>query len=219
MITAPLVSSNEMNFDKNESFIIICNEKEINLTISFNEKIIFFEVEEKDIFPKEEYTLYKSLEELIKIDKFFRQFDKIEEVFDSIENIISKGNLSIIKEENSMLIKMDVNKEIIIRIPVKEKDIKINNLIDYINSLSNKNKKLEKEIKDMKNDFKKRLEDLELKFEKRLKDLELKNQNEINKINKRDMFKNSKIVNRNEIDLILSWFEKRPTFFLFIIRR
>ena len=130
MITAPLVSSNEMNFDKNESFIIICNEKEINLTISFNEKIIFFEVEEKDIFPKEEYTLYKSLEELIKIDKFFRQFDKIEEVFDSIENIISKGNLSIIKEENSMLIKMDANKEIIIRIPVKEKDIKINNLID-----------------------------------------------------------------------------------------
>ena len=35
---------------------------------------------EENIFPKMEYSLYQSLEELCRLDKYFRQFDEIKEL-------------------------------------------------------------------------------------------------------------------------------------------
>ena len=42
-------------------------------------------IKEENIFQRKEFNLYQSLEELIKIDKYFRQFDNLEEVFNSIK--------------------------------------------------------------------------------------------------------------------------------------
>ena len=46
----------EIHFDTKESFEINSDQKNYELKISLNESIIFFEVDEKDIFPKEEYN-------------------------------------------------------------------------------------------------------------------------------------------------------------------
>ena len=156
MSSAPYAQENKINFDKSEVFEIKNNEKNIKLKIYYNEKIIFFEIEEDDIFPKKEFNLYQSLDELIGIDKYFRQFDNLKEVFDSIKIIISNKNLSIIKEKKSMKIKIDnilSNKVFYINIPLKEKDIKsvIDSLVFYVVSHNDKINNLECQIKNLKN--------------------------------------------------------------------
>ena len=88
-----------INFDIKESFEINSNEKNYTLKISLNDKLMYFEIEEKNIFPKGEYNLYLSLDELGKINKYFLQFDSLKEVLESFKKLINKKNLSILKEE------------------------------------------------------------------------------------------------------------------------
>ena len=131
------------------------NEQKLKLKISYNEKIMFFEIEEENVFQRKEFNLYQSLEELIKIDKYFRQFDNLNEVFNSIKILILNKNLTIIKEDKLMKIKINnptLNKEFFINIPLKEKDLKseIDSLIPYVISLNDKINNLEKTIKEIK---------------------------------------------------------------------
>ena len=116
---------------------------------------MFFEIEEENDFQRKEFNLYQSLEELIKIDKYFRQFDNLNEVFNSIKILILNKNLTIIKEDKLMKIKINnpiLNKEFFINIPLKEKDLKseIDSLIPYVISLNDKINNLEKTIKEIK---------------------------------------------------------------------
>ena len=65
--------SNEVKFNSSENFKIKTDkESEMKLKISYNEKLIYFEAKEENIFPKMEYSLYQSLEELCRLDKYFR---------------------------------------------------------------------------------------------------------------------------------------------------
>ena len=140
-----------INFDTKESFEINSNEKNYVLKISLNEKLIYFEVEEKNVFPKGEYNLYLSLAELGKKNKYFLQFDSLKEVLDSLKKLIKKKSVSILKDEKIMKIKI-INpandKEIFINIPLKEKDLQseINSLIPYVASLNERIKILEKKM-------------------------------------------------------------------------
>ena len=151
----------EMKFDLKESFEIQSYEKNFLLNISLNEKLIFFEVKEKNILPKEEYNIYLSLEELGKINKYFLQFDSLKEVFESLKTLIKKKNISVTKEEKKMKIKLinpSNDKELFINIPLKEKDSirEINSIIPYIISLSEKVDNLEKKLNEIyiyKNDL------------------------------------------------------------------
>ena len=88
-----------INFDITETFEINSEEKNYILKISLNEKLMFFQIEEKNIFPNGDYKIYLSLEELGKINRYFLQFDTLKEVLESIKKLISKKNLSILKEE------------------------------------------------------------------------------------------------------------------------
>ena len=130
-------SSKEIKFDTKESFVINSDQKNYELKISQNEEIMFFEVVEKDIFPKGDYNIYLNLEELGKINRYFLQFDSLKEVFDSLKTLIKKKNLSIIKNEKIMKIKIinpSNEKEFFINAPLKEKDLKseMNSLIPFI---------------------------------------------------------------------------------------
>ena len=122
--------------------------------------------------------------------------------------IILNKSLSIIKEENKILLKINntlSNKNIFINIPLKSE---INSFIPYINSLNTKINNLENEVKELKNEVK------ELRNE--IKNLKIQQINEnkiIEYIRKEEMFKNSKIVEKNEIDMILSWFNIKPSSF------
>ena len=202
----PLLSKNEIKFSISESFTIKGNnENNIRLKISYNEKIIFFEAEEENVFPKQEFNLYQSLEQLTKIDRYFRQFDELKEVFEFIKTIISKNNLSVVKEENRMKLKLSnplINKDIIINLTLKAKDIKseVESPIPYITSLNKKIDSLENQIKDMKIEFDNKLKDMKAELD------EIKNKFE-NKIP--NLFQGSQIIDDNDKNIIMSWFDKK----------
>ena len=191
-----------INFTTKESFEIHSNEKNYILKVSLNDKLIFFEVEEKNIFPKGEYNIYLSLEELGKINKYFLQFDTLKEVLESFKKLIEKNNLSIINDEKKMKIKI-VNpandREIFINVPLKEKDLKseIDSLIPYVASLSERIQVLEKKLDEIYI-YKEILEEIRKEKEK---EKELIKQYEIAK---------SQILNRNEMELFFSWLENKP---------
>ena len=208
MITSkPIESSQsleEITFDLKESFEIQSNEGNFILNISLNENLIFFEIEEKNKFPKEEYSIYLSLEELGKINKYFLQFDSLKEVFDSLKTLIKRKNLDIIKGEKKMKIKIinpGNDKEFFINILLKEKDIKseINSIFSYIASLTEKVNNLEKKMDEIYpyiNEIKKQ----KVRINKPV--------NTVNTVNY-DLFKSS-IITKNEIDLFLNWLESKP---------
>ena len=194
-----------INFDITETFEINSEEKNYILKISLNEKLMFFQIEEKNIFPNGDYKIYLSLEELGKINRYFLQFDTLKEVLESIKKLISKKNLSILKEEKKMKIKI-INpandKEIFINILLKEKDLKseIDSLIPYVASLNERIQILENKLNEIyiyKND----LEELRKERERERKEKELIKQYEIAK---------SVILNRNEMEIFLSWLENKP---------
>ena len=203
---SPLLSKNEIKFSISESFTIKGNnDNNIRLKISYNEKIIFFEAEEENVFPKQEFNLYQSLEQLTKIDRYFRQFDELKEVFEFIKTIISKNNLSVIKEDNKMKLKLSnpiINKDIIINLTLKAKGIKseVESLIPYITSLNKKIDSLENQIKDMKIEFDNKLKDMKAELD------EIKNKFE-NKIP--NLFQGSQIIDDNDKNIIMSWFDKK----------
>jgi hypothetical protein len=201
MITTLTEESNhlmkEIKFDLKESFEIQSNKQNFLLNISLNEKLIFFEIEEKkNIFPKEEYSIYLNLEELGKINKYFLQFDSLKEVFDSLKMLIKKKNLDIIKEEKQMKIKIinpGNDKEFFINVLLKEKDIKseINSILSYITSLNEKVNNLETKMNEI------------YAYIDEIKQLR------INKPLNYKLFRSS-IINKTEISSFLSWLENKP---------
>ena len=187
-----------INFNIKESFEINSNEKNYVLKISLNDKLMYFEIEEKNIFPQGEYNLYLSLDELGKINRYFLQFDSLKEVLESLKKLINKKNLSILKEEKKMKIKIinpSNDREIFINIPLKEKDLQseINSLISYVSSLNERIQILEKKLDEIYI-YKNYLEEIR-------KEKELLKQYEIVK---------SQILNKDEIELFLSWLDNKP---------
>ena len=202
----------KINYNESQSFNLKMNDNNnIKLNILYNENIICFEAIEENDFPKKEYSVIKTLEELLKIDKYFRLFDNLKEVFDSIKIIISNKNLSVIKEENALKLKIKnplTNKEFFIKLLLKVKDVKseIESIIPYISSLNNKINSLENQIKEMKIEFDNKLKIMEQKYKEEIRKYHEKPEN----FQKKNFFSQSNIVKLNEIDLILSWFEKKP---------
>ena len=122
-------TKDEMNtFNNKQEFIITQDNVNIKTIISYNDKLMSFELKEENIFPKKEYHKITSLDELIKIDKIFRLFDSLEEVLDFFKKIINNKNLSIIKD-NENEIKLKIYNSLFenyffINIPLKKPDIK-----------------------------------------------------------------------------------------------
>jgi hypothetical protein len=187
----------EMKFDTSETFEIKSDGKIFELKISLNEKLMFFKVDEKNTFPKEDFNIYLSLEELGKINRYFIVFETLKEVLESFKLLIDKNNLSIIRDENLIKIKIINpinNREFFINIPKKEKDLKseINSIIPYIKSLHDKIELLENKLNEIyiyKNDL-----------EEIIKERKLHKQYDLYKSN---------IINKNEINLLLNWLEQK----------
>lgn len=221
METAPPILSEKnlnMNFKVSEAFTL----NDIKLTISYNDDIILFKAEEKEenVFPQKEYSVIQRMEDLLNIDKYFRQFDNLKEVFDSLKILINNKTISIIKKENEISLKMknlNTNKEFFINLKYKEKDLKseIKDIIPYISSLIKKISNLENQIKDMKNDFDNKLQDIDKRhkdeldlFKKQIKEYIEKN----NEKKKKELFNNSNIIQSNENELIFKWFDNKIPF-------
>ena len=197
-----------LNFEKNESFEL---DNKYILKISFNEEIIFYEIEEKDIFPKKNYNIFLNLEELSKINRYFYQFETIKEVFDSLKKLISSNHASVVKEEKCMKLKLKnpINeKEFFINIPLKEKDLKseLDSIIPYITSLNNRITELEKKVNKLESQFEQYIPIInDYKNEKEKMEKEEKE-----KVPFYEGLKNSNIVNKEEIEAIYNWLDNKP---------
>ena len=206
-------SEKEIKFNIKESFEI---QENYELIIAYNEQLIYFQINEKNNIIKEDYSLYLSLEELFKMNNFFKMFETLKDVFDSLKNLITKKFLSIIKEEKKMKIKIinpAINREFYITIPLKEFQNELNSIIPYINNLNDKIKNLENEVNTIKNKFNDihdiyiyRNDIIQFIKEKKEKEKRTKELYESYDINK------SNIINKDEIDLIIRWIDyKNPS--------
>ena len=123
--------------------------------------------------------------------------------------MVQNKNLNISEEEQKMKIEIvnPYNKRTFgIDIPLKEKDLRseVNNLINYIatlndriTSVENKNKELEKQIKEL----------MSIKEEyKKLKQKEIEKENRY--------FKDSSIIKLEDENTIINWLEKKPEKFV-----
>ena len=214
---SPIVNENKLNFKVSEIFDI----DDIKLTISYNDEIILFKAEEKDenIFPQKEYNLIQSLKDLLNIDRYFRQFDNIKEVFESLKILINNKNISIIKKDNEISLKMknlNTNKEFFINLKLKQKDIQseLKDIIPYISSLNNKITNLENQIKEMKKDFDNKLQEIDKRHKNELDIYKRQIEEYIEKNfqkKQKFLFNDSNIVQENENKLIYKWFgDKNP---------
>lgn len=200
-------SEKNMNFDVRESFEINSEQKTFEFKISFNEKIIFFEVEEKNAFPKEDFNIFLSLEELGKINRYFFQFETTKEVFNSLKSLISKKYLTIIKEERKMKIKIinpTNDKEFFINVPLKEKDLQseMRSIIPYVQSLNEKIKNLENKVDKLEN----KLNEIYI-YKNDLVEI-IKQKEEKLLFEKYEIHK-SNIIKKEEVKLLLSWLDKK----------
>jgi len=198
-----------IKFDKSKTFDVKTEENSFKLKISYNEKIFLFEIEKKDQFPKNEYGKLLTLDDLTKIDRFFLQFETTEDVINSLDIMVQNKNLNISEEDQKMKIEIvnPSNKRTFgIDIPLKEKDLRseVNNLINYIatlneriSSVENKNKELEKQIKEL----------MSIKEEyKKFKQKEIEKENRY--------FKDSSIIKLEDENTIINWLEKKPEKFI-----
>jgi hypothetical protein len=198
-------SRKEIKFDLSESFEITTDNKIYELKISYNEQLMFFEIKEKNALLKDEFNLYTNLKELGDINRFFNQFETLKEVFDSLKTLITKKNVSIIQEGKKMKMKIINpinNKEFFINVNSKEKDTKseINSIIACVNSLTQKVQNLENKLNELyvyKDDIE---EIIKEKKEQKKKEKELYGQ-----------ISKSSVINKDEIDLFMNWFDKKPT--------
>ena len=196
-------SRKEIKFDLSESFEITTDNKIYELKISYNEQLMFFEIKEKNAFLKDEFNLYTNLKELGDINRFFIQFETIKQVFNTIKKLINKKNISIIQEEKKMKIKI-INpiddEEFFINVNSKEKDTKseINSIIACVNSLTQKVQNIENKLNELYA-YKDDIEEI-IKEKKKKKELYEKYQ----------IYKSS-VINKDEIDLFMNWFDKKPT--------
>ena len=193
-------SRKEIKFDLSESFEITTDNKIYELKISYNEQLMFFEIKEKNAFLRDEFNLYTNLKELVDINRFFNQFETIKQVFNTIKKLINKKNISIIQEEKKMKIKI-INpiddEEFFINVNSKEKDTKseINSIIACVNSLTQKVQNLENKVNILENKVNELIKEKEEKKKKEL----------YGQISK------SSVINKDEIDLFMNWFDKKPT--------
>ena len=198
MLTPQNDSSNNqlqgIKFNETKTYNLNSKGETLALKISTNEKLIFLEMKKLNTFPQKDYNIYLSLEELIKINKFFNQFETTSEILSSFEILIESKNISVTEKENQMqlcIINPVNKKEFYIDIPLKEKDMKseINSINQYISSLNNKINELEKKVNDL------------LLFKEEY--LKKKQEKKLN-------FANSDIIkSKEEIELIMTWLNKK----------
>ena len=192
-----------IKFSKKEEFDFESNNIKYKLVISNNENIIYFKIKEINHLSKQDFNIYLNLEQLCKINKFFVQFENLNEVSESFKKLFENKSIKIETKDKEVLLTI-INpmnmKEFNMSIPLKEKDIKseVSSLNAYVYQLNEKIEKLEKRVNYLENeliDYKKKFKEIYEILEK-----------------KEDifMFNKSSIIKKEEQDLILNWLEKKP---------
>ena len=214
MMSAPLAIGQtpkpNMNLQNKKSFQIASNNTNYSLSLSYNDKLILFEIEKEGEFPKQEYSLLVDLNQLNLINKYFSQFENFSEIQSSFETLIEIKKLNIKNDEKEKVMKINIinpmnKKEFSIDIPLKEKTLKneIESIIPYIKSLNDKINKMENRINVLENKVNE-LYSIKEEYTK-LKEEKIEQNNLL--------FPKSSIIKKDEENLITSWFDKIPSKF------
>ena len=153
------------SINKNKNDIKFINEHKLNYEntlylikigkiVNENEEIIIFVKNENETVNTGYYQNSFSLENLQKINKIFRQFDKVDETIDALQDIINEKNMSIKKENDEIFVVFKFKKigkgEEEIKLKLLKNNIEtgkiIENLISNINSLKLEVENFKKEI-------------------------------------------------------------------------
>ena len=192
---APMLNT-PIEFTNSEEYTI---DNESKLTISYNERIVSFEVNKSSLPPKD-FKAILSLEQLYKLDKLFINFENSKELVKWIINSLKQKNSSIKFLDNKCVIQMKnpiSNKTFELNLTQKEKDL--NSRVDCLESIiAEQNKKINK-INTLEERIKK-LEDIINKYEEEKKEKE--------KLN--SLFKGTQILNDESKKMLLSWLPRKP---------
>ena len=203
----PLLSNKDpkqnLIFQNKKTLKIQSNNINYNLSLSYNDKLIFFEIEKEGDFLKKEYNLFLDLDQLYKINKYFNQFENFADIQVSFEALIEMKKLSLSEDEQEKVMKINITnplnkKEFFIDIPLKEKSLKneIDSIIPYIKVLNEKMNKMEKRISLLETELKEIKEDYS-----KFKESVFKQKN--------TLFPKSSIIKFNDENTILSWFDNK----------
>lgn len=97
-----------MNLQNKKSFQIASNNTNYSLSLSYNDKLILFEIEKEGEFPKQEYSLLVDLNQLNLINKYFSQFENFSEIQSSFETLIEMKKLNIKNDEKEKVMKINI---------------------------------------------------------------------------------------------------------------
>ena len=179
------LTRNEPNLDK----FLELNIDNANIKLYFNTTSILFKITNNTI-PKKDYESYLSLEQLIKINKFFANFETPKELVEWVINSLNKKNSNIQINEDKAILKIlnpINNKTYDLILNLKKKDI--NARVTYLEEIiEQQNKKIEL-------------------LEQRVKNLELLIKENVDE---KKFFNESNILNKKEKKLLIEWLPKKP---------
>ena len=179
------LTRNEPNLDN----FLELNIDNVNIKLYFNTASILFKITNNTI-PKKDYESYLSLEQLIKINKFFANFETPKELVEWVINSLNKKNSNIQINEDKAILKIlnpINNKTFDLILNLKKKDI--NARVTYLEEIiEQQNKKIEL-------------------LEQRVKNLELLIKENVDE---KKFFNESNILNKKEKKLLIEWLPKKP---------
>lgn len=185
----------------------------INLFISYNDSLISFKIVDSNDFPSKEYELLTNLDELGKINNYFRMFNNLNEIQKGLINEYKNKRISFNFLENSVIMTISnliLNNSFEISIPKKDKPFDIKEIYSIITEMKKKIEFLENENKELKN----QMRENNKKVEERINNLEIlifQPQIKIQNGPFNKYFENSDIIkNENDINLLLNFLPKNP---------
>ena len=168
-----------------------------DIKLFYDDKSILFKIMQNTI-PKKEFESNYTLEQLYKVNRYFINFENINELIDGLLDSIKNKRSNVKFQEKDCLIQIlnpITNKTFDLPINIKEKDTidRIKDLEDIIIQQSNKITFLEKKIK---------------KFEPMYEEY-LNNKKKEEEMRSR-MFKGSQILDKDEEKLLIEWLPNKP---------
>jgi len=153
--TTPNENFNEEKIIKESKYELNYENKNFYLILILTESNLIFKLKEKNIISSKYYISKNNLDDLIKIDKLFRAYDTINEIFELLIDILNINQAFIQEKEDYLVINFlfslpgNKKKEIIIPLHIENFEQKnINDeLVKKVNDLEDK---LNKEIEENK---------------------------------------------------------------------
>ena len=221
MQKAPTINRDKITLSLKNKEEIAISEK-LHLIIAYNESIISFKVIDSIDFPTKEYELLSNIDNLYKINNYFRMFNSFNEIQNCIIKEYQNKRISLKVNENEakiIITNIILNNSFEINIPKRNNYLSNKDMLSIIKDMKEKIDFLMTENTELKNKISS-IENIIQKQGEQIKQLtENKNLNKTNSIVKEEkpnllennFFCDSDIVkNKEDIDLLVSFLSKKP---------